>query len=258
MNKGELDEYMCILKLIEIRQNGGTLFSDKIISLKSNGIELNDLPNDLELNHHLLEDEVVNIANHCNFKKSPSNSKADIHINDIGYSIKSVRSSPPAIVNHTARPGFVNVCERIGVDISQLDSMIDEYWIKRKKRILKEDVRNDNNDSPFTNHSLYLKPILNYFLFVGTGQKDSLYPSSGIILFDNPLDPEKWLLKNKEDALDFFWRKLVFSLRSKKGMPSGYPYKMSKKALINKSSVEKWTEFIDGDYRGALHIRIGR
>ena len=41
-------------------------------------------------------------------------------------------------------------------------------------------------------------------------------------------------------------------------MPSGYPYKMSKKALINKSSVEKWTEFIDGDYRGALHIRIGR
>ena len=39
MNKGELDEYMCILKLIEIRQNGGTLFSDKIISLKSNGIE---------------------------------------------------------------------------------------------------------------------------------------------------------------------------------------------------------------------------
>ena len=140
MNKGELDEYMCILRLIELRQNGETLFFDKINSVKSNGVELNDLPFDINLSHLRLENEILNIAKHCNFKKSPSNSKADIHINGIGFSIKSNRSSPPAIVNHTTRFGFVNVCKRLDVDIHQLDSIIDEYWIKRKKGILNNKI----------------------------------------------------------------------------------------------------------------------
>ena len=100
-----------------------------------------------------------------------------------------------------------------------------------------------------------MRPIINYFLFDGTGQKDSHYPSKGIIVFENPLISNGWDLYYKTNALDFFWNKLIFSLRSKKGMPTGYPDKMSKKAMLQKSSIDKWTQYIDGGYRGALHIR---
>ena len=103
MNKNWMNT--CILRLIELRQNGETLFFDKINSVKSNGVELNDLPFDINLNHLRLENEILNIAKHCNFK-SPSNSKADIHINGI-FSIKSNRSSPLPIVNHTTRFGLL-------------------------------------------------------------------------------------------------------------------------------------------------------
>ena len=99
------------------------------------------------------------------------------------------------------------------------------------------------------------KPILNYFLFDGTGSRDSLFPSNGIILFDDPLKSKNWKLLNKDNAIDFLWRKLVFSIRSK-GMPNGYPYEMSKKTLLNKSIIDKWTEHMNEKYKGALHIRI--
>ena len=32
--------------------------------------------------------------------------------------------SPPAIVNHTARPGYENVCNEVGVSIKELDIII--------------------------------------------------------------------------------------------------------------------------------------
>ncbi len=51
------------------------------------------------------------------------------------------------------------------------------------------------------------------------------------------------------------WDKLIFSLRSKKGIPNNYPDVTSKKLIPLKSSIAKWTKHIDGAYRGALHIR---
>ncbi len=258
MNKGEIDEILCILRLVEMRQKRIPFFSQIINSIKSNGIELNNLPNSICLAELNDKSKLVEISNFCKIQKSSPGSKSDVQVNGLGYSIKSTRSAPPAIVNHTARPGFVNVCDRIGVSIEELDIIINDYWKKRQDGLIREDVKNSHEHSPFKNHKNYLRPILNYFLFVGTGQKDSPYPAESIISFDDPLENNKWTLFNKENTLDYFWDKLVFSLRSKKGMPTGYPNKMSKIALKNKSSVDKWTEFIDGDYRGALHIRLSR
>tara|TARA_B110000459_G_C16467976_1_gene428345 strand:+ start:22 stop:798 length:777 start_codon:yes stop_codon:yes gene_type:complete len=255
MNKGELDEILCILKLIKMRENKIPFFSNEIWSIKSNGIELIDLPNNINIDKLKDKNEILQVAELCNLKKSPSGSKADVHINEQGYSIKSNRSAPPAIVNHTSRPGFVNVCKRIGVSIEPLDKIIKDYWGKRNEGEFGEDVKNTDKQSPFVNHLEYMRPIINYFLFDGTGQKDSHYPSKGIIVFENPLNSNGWDLYNKTNALDFFWHKLIFSLRSKKGMPTGYPDKMSKKAMLQKSSIDKWTQYIDGGYRGALHIR---
>ncbi|MAZ93210.1 MAG: hypothetical protein CMF58_02225 [Lentimicrobiaceae bacterium] len=255
MNKGELDEILCILKLIKMRENKTLFFSKEINSIKSNGIELIDLPKNINIDRLKDENEIIQVAKSCNLKKSPAGSKADVHINELGYSIKSNRSAPPAIVNHTSRPGFVNVCKRIGVNIGPLDNIIKDYWQKRNEGEFGEDIKNSDKKSPFVNHLEYMRPIINYFLFDGTGQKNSYYPSEGIIVFENPLNSNEWNLYNKTNALDFFWHKLVFSLRSKKGMPIGYPDKMSKKAMLQKSSIDKWTEYIDSDFRGALHIR---
>ena len=255
MNKGELDEILCILKLIKMRENKTMFFSKEIRSIKSNGEELIDLPKNITLEKLKDEKEILKVAELCNVKKSPAGSKADVHINEIGYSIKSNRSAPPAIVNHTARPGFVNVCKRIGLRIEPLDNIIKEYWNKRSGGEFGEDVKNIDARSPFIDHVEYMRPIINYFLFDGTGMKDSEHPSKGIIMFENPTNPNEWSLYSKANAVDFFWHKLVFSLRSKRGMPKGYPDKMSKKAILKKSSIDKWTQYINGDYRGALHIR---
>lgn len=258
MNNGDLDEIRCVLNLIKMKQMKIPFFSKEIISIKSNGVELNNLPNNININNLMTEDEILQVAKFCNLKKSPSGAKADIHINALGYSIKSNRSAPPAIVNHTARPGFVKVCNRIGVNIDLLDKMIIDYWKKRKQGLFGEDVKNADKQSPFTKSFIYIRPLINYFLFDGSGQKNSPNPSVGIIVFEDPLNSKEWNLYNKSNAVEFFWDKLIFSVRSKKGMPTGYPHKMGEKAMLNKSSIDKWTEFIDGDYRGALHIRTGK
>ncbi len=68
------------------------------------------------------------------------------------------------------------------------------------------------------------------------------------------MNVDSWLIYDENNALDSLWGKLVFSVRSNKGMPEGYP-NVSDKLQDLKPSYERWTNFIDGAYRGALHIR---
>lgn len=189
--------------------------------------------------------------------KAPTFAKRDIIVNQEGYSLKSTRAARPAIVNHTTREKWVRVCEKIGVHIDMLDIMVSEYWQLREQYRIGEDVATNNNLCPFGNtqeRRLYLKDLINYFLFDGTGSKDSPYPADYILEFTDPLDPTVWKILDRNSAFDFMWPKIVFSIRSKKGMPPDYP-RMSdvrKKALI-----KPWVRYIDEDYRGALHIRAG-
>ena len=259
MNNGERDELLAILSLLKVKQNMGEFDSQQVQSIKSGLTECN-INSSVNFNTILStsDSQLSLIAKSCGISKAPSGAKADVQINGIGYSIKSVRSAPPAIVNHTARPGFQKVCDRVRSDIKQLDRIIDDYWLLRSKGEISEDTKIVDVNCPFKIHKEFMRPILNYFLFTGTGQKDSLYPAKKIISIDNPLDVSSWRLYDEKNALDLFWDKMVFSLRAKKGMPSGYPDNMSPKALTTKTSLERWTKFIDGDYRGALHIRTTR
>lgn len=198
------------------------------------------------------------------FSKAKTSFKADLQINGINYSVKCNLGAKAALVNHTARGGFLNVCSKINVPIDELDAMIKEYWKLRTGKIIGEDVSNSNINSPFVKHKKYFKPILEYFLFKGTGSKDSEFQADKILVFGNPFDASTYKIHNLDDAVDVLWDKLVFSVRSKKGMPVD-------KINIGKSIVKKdgyqpdgkhsdyapWVTYIEGDEfpKGALHIR---
>lgn len=257
MNNGERDELIAIMKLIEARDKGMIFDGQKVTSIKVNNRECLELPNDYNWHSLVSLDDTRLTCEVLKFGvgKAPALSKADVTINNVGYSLKSNRAAPPALVNHTARPGFEQVALRTNSDILVLDELIDEYWRLRKSKIIGEDVRNTDMNSPFKGHLEYFRPILNYFFFTGTGSKDSNYPADKTINLNSPLKITEWTIYDKSNAMDLYWDKLIFSLRAKKGMPSGYPDNMTQNQRSLKKSVDRWTEYIDSDYRGALHIR---
>jgi len=257
MNQGERDEFLIQLKLIQLRDSDKTIpVFGKITSV---GLEheYNKMTESLNLQNikNASDTILTQIAKQHGISKACANYKADTKINSIPVSLKSNNAAPPAIVNHTTRPGFERIAKCVGVDISKLDALVDKYWELRMKNAIPEDIHNDNPISPFKQHKDILEPYLNYFLFTGTGSKASKLPAAKILTFANPLDIKTWHISCPADAIKLYWDNLVFSLRAKKGMPKGYPDNMTKRMMPQKQSVKLWTRYIDGSYRGALHIR---
>lgn len=257
MNRGEKDELMVQLKLIELKQNAFSLNQVGIIKSVKLHNEYLPLPIGFNINEirHYSEDQLNTLAKKCGISKAGTGYKADTIINCEPISIKSNCYAPPALVNHTTRPGFEFAALHSGADIKSLDAIIDAYWELRNNKNIGEDISNAIAISPFRNNKEILRPFLNYFLFEGTGSGLSKLPANRILGFTNPLDITTWRFYNKEEAVDILWDNLVFSLRAKKGMPSGYPNNMSNKLKLVKASVDLWTNHIDGDHRGSLHIR---
>ena len=255
MNSGEKDELIIQLKLIELKNSKTKDTPFGIITSVGLETEYNDEIgnlNDWDLHN---EKTLTELTNKVGIKKAKGSSKADTFINGIPVSLKSNFGSPPAIVNHTTRPGFEYAAEISGGNIEDLDLIIDEYWDLRLKGIIGEDIGNWDEKSPFNYFKDELRPFINYFLFYGSGGGLSEIGAEKILSFDDPMNINTWKLYDKTDAIDLFWNKLVFSLRAKKGMPTGYPNQLSDKMNLKKESIDKWTKYINGDYRGALHIR---
>lgn len=254
MNIGEKNEYLVKMRLVQLRdtkQVVNTIDSTKTISSVGFGkIEYGKLPLNISL-ANLSEEQLLTLAYSLGINKAGVYDKADVYINHVPYSIKSLQAAPPALVNHTARDGWERVCSRVGCAIEELDSIIAEYWNYRKKGIINEDVINSDINSPFYAHKQYLLPLLNYFLFKGTGSRDSNHPANYILDCTNPLNPNTWNVFGSE-YLEEHWDNLVFSLRSSKGM-GNYP---DIKDIAKKDSMAKWTEFFQGGYKGALHVRV--
>lgn len=257
MNQGERDELIVQLKLIELKQQSFNLNQVGIINSVKLQTEYKPLPKGLDLNtiSTYTDVQLQKLAIDCGISKAGTGYKADTIINGEAISLKSNKSAPPALVNHTTRPGFEFAANNSGADITKLDQIINEYWDLRMSKQIGEDISNSNILSPFRLKKEELKPILNYFLFDGTGSGLSKLPANRILGFTNPLDITTWQFYDKTDAVNLYWDKLIFSLRAKKGMPAGYPDTMSSKMNLLKPSVDLWTKHIDGDYRGALHIR---
>ncbi len=250
-NIGEYDEMRAKLHLIELRDAGKSVIiggkKTIIQSVKNNGIECASLPIGTLLSE-MTDSQIEGMAKQVGAFKSPAGSKADVYVNGLGISVKSHRGANPAFLNHTHRAGFLKVCKRIGVSINTLDEIIGDYWAKRKIGIIGEDVKNSDPNSPFRGHLAYLKPIMNYFLFTGTAQKDSPYPADYILDFIDPLQESSWKF-SKDEYLDDNWEHIIFSVRSK-GMPSSYP------KVKNAIDIQPWVEIAEGQCKGTLHGRV--
>ena len=187
-------------------------------------------------------------------QKSSSRSKSDLKINHIQYSLK-LKKEKPSIVNHTVRPAFERICTLLGIEINTLDEIILDYWNKREEGILTEDIKNDTDQSPFFNFEQYMMPILNYFIFTGSGAADSKFPADKVLVVNYSSLEDEMEIFDKEQYFAHVWNKLVFSMRgggnSKRGMPKNYP------ECDNFDSVSKWTRKTNDGYKGALSVRVG-
>jgi len=251
-NVGEYDELRMKLRLIEMRDKGESLvIGGKVIKIQSVKMdsEFGKMPEGVDI-RKLSDFEVEGLADKLGAGKSRGVNKADVLINGIGYSLKSHRSMPPAIVNHTPRFGWLRICKYLEISIDELDRMVEEYFNKRDAKILKEDVCNDNPLSPFKDHKEYLRPLLNYFLFIGSGARESKYPAKYVMDCKDPHDTKTWVLHDENDYLDIYWDKLVFSMRNK-GF-EGYPYGNKEKSEICKP----WAKRFEGSLKGSLHVRV--
>ncbi len=254
-NVGEYDELRIKLRLIELRdQKQSVVIDGKSIIISSIGLEREfmSLPEGTNI-QRLSDIQVERLANQVGAGKAKGSYKADVIINGEGYSVKSHRSAPPAIVNHTPRWGWYRICQQIGVDISKLDIMVEEYFNLRRQGIIAEDIYNSDNRSPFAKNKEYLRPILNYFLFKGTGAKDSEYPAKYVLDCGEPYDIQTWKIHDEDDYLDIFWNEMKFSMRNK-GFEA-YPYTRPSDAW--KTSLSKpWAKIFDGTMKGSLHVRV--
>ena len=93
----------------------------------------------------------------------------------------------------------------IHMDIKPLDQMVESYWQGRLNHSFGEDVKNDDPHSPFRIDfgavlaKEYLKPLLNYFSFDGTGTRLSLAPAKLILDFNDPFDSKTWSYFDKNN-----------------------------------------------------------
>lgn len=255
MNNGERNELIIKLKLIEFRELKSKIYIDSnLVEINSVGFtnEYSELKEYLDFNfiESLPDSNLKSFAAKFGIDKAPGRSKADVYVNGIGISLKSLENAPPAIINHTTRIGFETACSYCNIDINLLDDIIEEYWYLRKYNFIKEDVSNSDINSPFKNNLNVLKPILNYFLFDGSGSGLSKHRADILLDYKSVNNTEDWNTYNRENAVDKIWGNLVFSLRSK-GMPENYPNIENLKL----ESVKKWTVFYQNKFRGSLHVR---
>ena len=254
-NVGEYDELRIKLRLIELRDsNQEIVINGKKLKIKSVGLEreFGSLPHGTNL-QAMTDSAIENLANSVGAGKAKGSYKADVNINGEGYSVKSHRSAPPAIVNHTPRWGWVRICNELKVDIAPLDNMVAEYFKLRQNGTVSEDVWNTNPYSPFAKNKEYLRPILNYFLFIGTGSKASEYPAKYVLDCADAYNINTWTIHDETNYLDIFWDDMKFSMRNK-GFES-YPYSRLKDQWKN-AECKPWALRFDGSLKGSLHVRV--
>lgn len=253
MNQGDKDEYLIKLFLVECRENKRAIpIGDHIQvveSVENSKHEVIGVPERVfdwnKINPGLL----VFLCEKIHAGKAGSFYKADVFINGIGISVKSQRGSAPSIINHTSREKILRVMKSINSPIEPLDHIVNRYWCLRLNGG-GEDVSGINSNNPFTvgengeTHLYYLKPLLNYFTFKGTGTRDSSAPASYVLSIGNPNDTSTWVYYTEDNFVDSVWEKLVFSIRAK-GLP----------AVITED-IQPWVKEINGDKKGALSVRV--
>ena len=192
MNAGERDELICILSLIYFCTTGEKLSGlGQITNITApTGQDCkkwslkNKEPSSL---FQLSDQELTQTAMQHGVRKAPLRCKADIVVNNKhGVSLKSHRNANPAIVNHTTRYGWEQACKHMHTEIFPLDEAIEKYWNLRESEMISEDVKNQDPISPFRDYKEYIVPLIEYFLFYGSGIGLSQAPAHTVLSFTDP------------------------------------------------------------------------
>ena len=249
VNEGEKSEKFLKAYLLRLKfKNDSSTVFRRITSLSDDG-NLSSLVWKNSAQDALDNFNVEELENLLKIGKTKTSSKADLSVNNISYSLKEISANPPAIVNHTTRPGFETACNHVNSSINELDNIISKYWSLRKAGLISEDTKTSDTNCPFNAHKDYLKPIIEYFLFTGSGRGPSEFPAEKILEIDYHNLPDSIEIFERDDYFEKIWSRLVFSLRSK-SMPKKYP------KCDNSESISIWTCYSNGKNKGALHIRV--
>ena len=253
INQGEKDEYLLKLFLVECRKLKRCIpIGEKTEEVKS---VQNSKREDIGYPEKSLDWNSINpsllvyFCQQIHADKAGAFDKADVFINGIGISVKSQRGAAPSIINQTPRDKILRVMKAINSPIAPLDHLVNRYWFLRENGGC-EDVCGLNKDNPFAldesgKSSLpYMKPLLNYFTFKGTGTRDSNAPASYVLSVVNPEDTTTWIYYTEETFVESVWANLVFSIRGK-----GLPEKITDEIL-------PWVRKMDGVNKGTLNVRV--
>jgi len=188
-------------------------------------------------------------------KKAKATSKADVTIvfnktkTRFDSSIKCETGAKPSILNHTPRSAKA-FQEPLKDDIINIDKIASEYITKRTSGLITEDVKLCELDSykDESNKTSFMK-LLVYFIFIGTGSKQSDTECNSVILIhkNNKIKFIPCITEEeKESYVKSIINTCVLSFRNK-GMPT------KKNDLCN-----PWI-YVNpkGKECGSLHIRLG-
>ena len=257
-NKGDRDEYLLKLFLIECRQKslpvpiGNTTQIVKTVGSKKR--EYGSLSFRMDWKQ-LEAEELISVCASVYATKAGFNEKADVFINGIGISVKSERGGNPSIINHTTRDKILRVMNAINSPIAPLDSMVGHYWAMRLSRDLREDTCIGDSNCPFSHPDEKacleaLKPLINYFAFDGTGTRDSEAPAKLILSLADPMDITTWTYYDKSTFIFSVWKRLVFSIRSK-----STPIELDENNPAHQL-MKPWVRICEGTLKGALSVRV--
>ena len=257
LNVLQIDIYKIVVKLMQLRENGIQLFYggkyEKICSLQSEGKELLMIDNiDYKLIDCFSPKTLESICDKAGFCLPPLGSKCSIIINGKNFYIRSMHHSDRPLVNHSTRDKYLAVCEKLGLSFFPFDKAVNEYWRKRMLGVINEDVQNSSDYSPFADLKDELSPILTYMAFTSSlKQNNGEYNADYILDYEISSDISTWHIYDRSNYIETIWPYLRFSFRADRGMPKSYNPENKKFELIH-----PWVHFWNGQYKGALHIRI--
>lgn len=257
--------YVVVLRLLQLRNTYKTTrIGLKISSVKYQGVELGWNPTLSTLDLKTLNaKDAIELAGSLGFKGSKRGKKNDITINNINFGIRCLNYTDRPLVNHSNRRKYQKVCERLGLDITILDNILKEYWLRRRLGIFNEDCSYTSDLNPFLGQKQFLNELLTYMAFNSFNYNE---PSdsdefisdsiSQILDYVDPWDDSTWRVYSPDNYFENIWSSLCFSMRGDRGMPA--PEMLF---LPENEDIMKWVCEMSGkngeiQYKGALHIRV--
>lgn len=151
------------------------------------------------------------LAETIGIRPKPAAAKCDIYLNDIGYRIEALSLHPTVAAEGLTVEGLRSACSRAGVSADGLIDSLRTYWRNRDAGMRSEGCRLCAADSPFREEKGNWSRVVNYLLFTGGEQGDSLFVAEGLLDYTDPMNTETWATLGKEEAVELLWDRLRIS-----------------------------------------------